>query len=67
MNMLQLFSAGQVIGGFCNGFFGRDDYEDKTWTFVTPQYAVFEYDDGTATVLNYSDRLIDLTHEWKIT
>ena len=57
MNMMQWFSIGDEIGGYCNGYFGRDDYEDKTCVMVTPKYAVFEREDGSATVLNYSEGL----------
>lgn len=57
-NMLRLFKIGDKIGGFCNGFFGRDDYKDKTCIFVACKYAIFEYEDGTATVLNYENRLL---------
>ena len=29
-------NIGRVIYGFCNGFFGRDDYKDKVIVFETP-------------------------------
>jgi len=58
MNMMRLFEVGDEIGGYCNGFFGRDDYENKTCVMVTPKYAVFEYwETGNAAVLNYEDGL----------
>ncbi len=57
MDMLQMFTVGDQITGFCNGFFGRDDYEEKTCVMVTSKYAVFQYQDGRATVLNYSESL----------
>ncbi len=56
-NMLQLFKVGDEIEGFCNGYFGRDDYEAKVCVMVTPKYAVFQYGNGMATVLNYTERL----------
>lgn len=28
-------NIGTIIGGFCNGFFGRDDYQDKVIVFET--------------------------------
>jgi hypothetical protein len=60
--MLQLFKPGDQIYGYCNGYFGRDDYADKICVMVRPKYAVFEHvDKGTATVLGYRD---DLTTEW---
>lgn len=33
----------------------------------TPKYSVFQYEDGTATVLNYDDRIKDCLEEgdWK--
>ncbi len=68
MNMLQLFRPGDVIHGYCNGFFGRDDYSTKTCISVQPMYALFEYDNGRATVLNYEERLdAAITEKWKRT
>jgi hypothetical protein len=57
MNMLHLFKPGDVIYGYCNGRFGGDDYKTKTCVAVRPQYAVFEYEDGSAAVLNLRDLL----------
>jgi hypothetical protein len=66
MNMLQLFQPGDVIYGFCNGFFGRDDYETKTCVLVRPRYAVFEYASGQAATLNEDGRLDEQTvAKWK--
>lgn len=42
------FSIGDKIYGFCNGYFGRDDYEDKVVELVTKDYIVFRYDDTTS-------------------
>ncbi len=68
MNMLQLFQPGDKIYGFCNGFFGRDHYDDVICVYVRPKYAVFESENGTADVLNLSQRLIEsanLIPQWK--
>lgn len=67
MNMLKLFKPGDVLYGYCQGYFGRDDYWTKTCVSVRPKYAVFEYNDtGYATTLNYSESLerADI-EEWK--
>lgn len=64
-----MFKIGDIISGFCNGYFGRDDYERKTCVFITDKYAIFEYDDGSATVLNYDynlDLTIETVNEWRI-
>jgi hypothetical protein len=64
--MHNLFKIGDKIYGYCNGWFGRDDYEDKKCVYVSALYAVFEYDDGSATTLNYGDQLIiEYINEWK--
>ena len=68
--MNKLFNVGDKIHGFCNGYFGRDDYDEKLCIMVTNKYAVFQYLDGefegNATVLNYPDRLDEETvTEWK--
>jgi len=76
------FEVDDRIYGFCNGFFGRDSYEDKICVFVNNRYgyAVFEdFEDGYARVLNYpskeeskekwgdEDYFFKATQEWKIT
>lgn len=52
-SMGQIFNIGDVIGNYCNGRFGRDDYENKQCVMLSTKYAVFEYEDGKAVVLNY--------------
>jgi hypothetical protein len=58
--MKKLFSVGDKIGGFCNGFFGRDDYDTKICILVTKHFAVFQYLDGerenNAVVLNATNK-----------
>lgn len=52
--MKRPFEVGDRIYGFCNGFFGRDCYEDKICVMANDRYAVFEdLDDGFARVLNF--------------
>ena len=53
--MYELFKEGDRLYGYCNGAFGRNDYEDKVCTLVRPFYALFEYDDGRAVVLNIEE------------
>ena len=67
MNMGQLFNIGDVLYGFCNGYFGKDDYEQKRCVMLCSKYAVFEYDEGHATVLNYDDSFKkEDIEKWKI-
>lgn len=54
MNMYDYFKLGDTLYWYCQGAFGRDDYETKICVCVRPFYAVFEYENGTATVLNLS-------------
>lgn len=68
--MLNLFTVGDVLYGFCNGYFGRDDYSTKICVMVTPNYAVFQYTGGEAqgfaTILNYKEGLrLETVNEWK--
>ena len=65
MNMLKIFSVGDEIFGFCNGFFGRDDYANKVCVFVSLKYAVFEYEDNTATILHFEEDIADFVTPWK--
>jgi len=67
-NMFELFKPGDRLFGFCNGYFGRDDYANKICVAVRPQYALFEYvDGGEAVILNASEcRALDrkIIEEW---
>lgn len=69
--MRQFFDVGDIIYDYCNGYFGRDDYDTKICVMVNSKYAVFQYMDGEwegkATVLNYKDSLcVDEIAKWKI-
>ena len=66
MNMLMIFTVGDEIGGYCNGYFGRDDYSNKTCVMCAPKYAVFEeWETGRASVLNYTEGLEEDAKNWK--
>jgi len=66
MKLNKLFEVGEKIGGFCNGYFGRDDYDNKTCVMVTSNYAVFVDNKGFATVINQDGGINeDMTSEWK--
>lgn len=69
--MDKYFSIGDKISGYCNGYFGRDDYDDKTCVLVTAKYAVFEYANDYAVVLNYNPQLEnfdkqDFIDDWEL-
>ena len=69
--MNQLFNIGDKLYGFCNGYFGRDDYDTKICVMITPRYAVFQWlegeFEGQATVLNNLERLDKETVDsWKV-
>ena len=53
------FDVGDRITDFCNGYFGRDDYEDKICVAVFDKFAVFQYEDGKGIVLNYPNNRDD--------
>lgn len=70
MKMTNFFNIGERVYGFCNGYFGRDDYDTKLCIMVTSRFALFVYVDGefegNAVVLNNPERLdIDMVKEWK--
>lgn len=70
MKMANFFNIGERVYGFCNGYFGRDDYDTKLCIMVTSRFALFVYVDGefegNAVVLNNPERLdIDMVKEWK--
>lgn len=69
--MYEFFNVGDIIENFCNGYFGRDDYDTKLCIMVTKQYAVFQYIDGEdigqAVVLNDPERLDkEMVEHWKV-
>jgi len=68
--MTKLFNVGDRITGFCNGYFGRDDYYDKICVMVNDKYAVFQYTEGEweghGVVLNYYEKgLENCVNDWK--
>lgn len=66
--MYDYFKFGDTLYGFCNGYFG-DDYENKVCVLVTQTYAVFEYENKNAVVLNLDEMTIpgvDLVNRWKM-
>ena len=66
MNMLQIFFIGDEIHGYCGGEFGRDDYASKICVLVTPEYALFQYENGTAAVLNYEEGFTkEMAQKWR--
>lgn len=42
-DMNDLFNVGDIIYGFCNGYFGRDDYNTKRVVLINKDYVLFEY------------------------
>ncbi len=69
--MKKLFNVGDTIYGFCNGFFGSSNYDDKICVMVNDKYAVFQYIDGEregkAIVLNNPEELDEETiTAWKV-
>jgi len=67
--MNKFFNIGDTLYGFCNGYFGRDDYDTKVCIIASSKYAVFQYLDGefkgNATVLNNPERLDTITvNQW---
>lgn len=57
ISMMKIFFVGDMIGDYCNGYFGRDDCDNKTCVFVTPFYAVFQNEEGKGSILNYEEGL----------
>lgn len=69
--MKSLFKRGDKISGCCSGQFGKDDYDEKTCVLVTDNYALFEFENGNAIVLNYESNfentyVDDLIEDWNL-
>jgi hypothetical protein len=45
LDFTKYFEVGDEINGFCNGYFGRDDYNIKTVVAVTKDYILFSYEE----------------------
>lgn len=59
-------NIGKKIHGFCNGYFGRENYETKTIIFEGSRWIVVVHEDETIACVNFDSaeekqRLID---EW---
>ena len=66
----EFFNVGDRTYGFCNGYFGGDDYCPKICVMVTSKYAIFQYLDGNwegeAVALNNPELLTKKSvTEWK--
>ena len=62
--------VGTKLYGYCNGYFGRDSYEEKQIVYAGENYIVCEYNDGWPCIAifdNKSDKEIEaLIEDWKI-
>lgn len=57
-NFRDYFEGGEHIYGFCNGYFGRDDYNEKVVLMVDNDYVVFAYVEYT--VLKEDDEQVEI-------
>ena len=59
---------GKTLHGFCNGYFGRDSYSDKTIVYVGTDYIVAENSYGKPVVAQFEyeniDKIIELIETW---
>lgn len=46
---------GKIISGYCNGYFGRDDYDTKKIVFVGKRYIVTENENGIPNFVYFYD------------
>lgn len=61
--------VGTVIYGFCNGYFGRDDYEDKIIILEGKTWIVCKYfSSDTVTCCNFDseDEKIECVKQWQV-
>jgi len=64
-------NLGKTIYGFCNGYFGRDDYETKVIVYETSKSICCRYEDrslkGILTVANFDseEEKNELISEWE--
>ncbi|WP_312286905.1 hypothetical protein [Terrisporobacter sp.] len=45
---------GKTICGYCNGYFGRDDYDTKKIVFVGKRYIVTENSEGWGNIAYFT-------------
>lgn len=53
--MASLLAVGTVLYGFCNGFFGRDSYEDKRVEAFGADWIVARDDQGRVHFANFEE------------
>lgn len=46
---------GKTISGYCNGYFGRDDYDTKKIVFVGKRYIVTENSKGEGNIAYFTN------------
>ncbi len=64
-NMHTLFAPGDMIYGYCGGYFGRDHYDDMTCVHVTRKWAIFETEKGYGVIVNWEEQLVTEVPKWK--
>jgi hypothetical protein len=58
--------VGTVLHGFCNGYFGRDSYENKRIEAVGVDWVVVRDSDGRSLFANFksNEEMVNLINEW---
>ena len=62
-------NIGTTIYGYCNGYFGRDDYEDKIILFEGPTWIVCRYiSNEYITCVNFRSEAEknELIQDWRV-
>lgn len=59
---------GVVLYGFCNGYFGRDSYDDKLIVGIGSDWVVVSYDDGSKGFASFDtyEEMFDCISKWRI-
>ena len=66
-NIMQTFILGEVLYGFCNGFFGRDSYENKRVEAFGIDWVVCRDEDGQVHFATFegTDKFWSYVKEWR--
>jgi len=62
--------VGKMLYGYCNGFFGRDSYEDKCIEAFGPDWIIARDEDGYIHFASFGSewqpKMLELINKWSI-
>lgn len=63
--LTDVFAVGEVLYGFCNGYFGRDSYDDKRVEAVGADWMIVREGEFPRALTIVPDGIEEMAKEWK--